>query len=38
MEIKRKKHDHIVLLAKMKLNIIEVLISNFLSDSYINYD
>ena len=35
---KRKKHDHLVLLAKTKLNIIAVLISKDLSDSYINYD
>ena len=35
---KRKKHDKIVLLAKTKLNAIEVLISKALIDSYINHD
>ena len=35
---KRKKHDHIVLLAKTKLNSIEVLISKALIDLYINHD
>ena len=35
---KRKKHDKIVLLAKTKLNTIEVLISKALTDSYINRD
>ena len=35
---KRKKHDHIVLLAKTKLNSIEVCISKALIDSYINHD
>ena len=33
-----KKHDKIVLLAKTKLNTIEVLISKALIDSYINHD
>ena len=35
---KRKKHDKIVLLAKSKLNSIEVLISKTLIDSNISYD
>ena len=35
---KKKKHDKIVLLAKSKLNSIEVLISKALIDSVINYD
>ena len=34
----RKKHDHIVMLIKTKLNSIEVLIFNALIDSYINHD
>ena len=36
--IKKKKHDKIVLLAKSKLNSIEVLISKALIDSVIGYD
>ena len=35
---KRKKHDNIVLLAKTKLNAMEVLISKALIDLYINRD
>ena len=35
---KKKKHDKIVLLAKPKLNSIEVLISKVLIDSNINHD
>ena len=35
---KRKKHNRIVLLAKSKLNSIEVLISNDLIDSNISHD
>ena len=35
---KKKKQDKIVLLAKSKLNTMEVLISIALIDSYINYD
>ena len=35
---KKKKHDKIVLLAKSKLNSIEVLISKALIDSNISYD
>ena len=35
---KRKKHDEIVLLAKSKLNSIEVLISKALIDSNISHD
>ena len=35
---KKKKHDKIVLLGKYKLNIIEVLISKALIDSYITHD
>ena len=35
---KKKKHDKIVLLGKDKLNIIEVLISKTLIDSYIGHD
>ena len=35
---KKKKHDQIVLLAKSKLNSIEVVISNALTDSVITYD
>ena len=35
---KKKKHDKIVLLRKDQLNIIEVLISKSLIDSYISHD
>ena len=35
---KKKKHDKIVLLAKYKLNTVEVLISKALIDSVIRYD
>ena len=35
---KKKKHDSIVLLAKSKLNSIEVFISKALTDSVISYD
>ena len=35
---KKKKHDKIVLLAKSKLNRIEILISNSLVDSNISHD
>ena len=35
---KKKKHDEIVLLAKTKLNSIEVLISKALIDSYFRHD
>ena len=35
---KRKKHDKIVLLAKSKLNSMEVLISKSLIDSNISHD
>ena len=35
---KKKKHDKIVLLAKSKLNSIEILISEELIDSYISHD
>ena len=35
---KRKKHNKIELLAKNKLNSIEVLISKALIDSYISHD
>ena len=35
---KKKKYDKIVLLAKSKLNIIEVLISKALTDSNISHD
>ena len=35
---KKKKHDKIVLLRKTKLDIVEVLISKALIDSYISYD
>ena len=35
---RKKKPDKIVLLAKTKLNITEVLISKTLMDSYISYD
>ena len=35
---KKKKHDKIVLLAKSKLNSIEVVISKALIDSVINYN
>ena len=35
---KKKKHDKIVLLAKAKLNSIEVLISQPLIDSYISHN
>ena len=36
--IKKKEHDKIVLLAKTKLNNVEVLISKFLIDSNIGRD
>ena len=36
--IKKKKHNKIILLAKSKLNIIEVLIFNALIDSVCNRD
>ena len=36
--IKKKKHDKIILLAKYKLNSIEVLISKVLIDSNITHD
>ena len=36
--IKKKKHDEIVLLAKTKLNTIEVLVSRALINLYISYD
>lgn len=35
---KEKKHDKIVLLAKTKLDTIEVLISKSLIDAYINHE
>ena len=35
---KKKKHDKIVLLAKTKLNSLEVLNSKALTDSYISHD
>ena len=35
---KKKKHDKIVLLAKAKLNSIEVLVSKALIDSNISHD
>ena len=35
---KKKKHDKIVLLAKLKLNIIKVLISRALIDTNISHD
>ena len=35
---KKKKHDEIVLLAKTRLNSLEVLISKSLIDSYISHD
>ena len=35
---RKKKHDKIVLLAKIKLNRIEFLISKVLIDSYISHD
>ena len=35
---KKKNHDKIVLLGKVKLNTIEVLISKALIDSYISHD
>ena len=38
MKKKKKKHDKIVLLAKSKLNRIEVLISKALIDSNISHD
>ena len=37
-EKKWKKHDHIALLAKTKINTIENLVSKALSDSYINHE
>ena len=38
MKKKKKKDGKIVLLAKTKLNTIEVLISKALTDSFINHD
>ena len=38
MKKKKKKHNKIVLLAKSKLNSIEVLISKVLIDSVISHD
>ena len=38
IEKKKKKHDKIVLLAKTKLNTIQVLFSKALIDWYINHD
>ena len=38
MKKKKKKHGKIVLLAKSKLNSIEVLISKALTDSVISHD
>ena len=38
MKKKKKKHGKIVLLAKYKLNSIEVLISKALTDSVISHD
>ena len=38
IEKKMKKYDQIVLLGKTKLDIIEVLISKALIDSFINHD
>ena len=35
---KRGKYDHIVLLAKSKINTIEILLCKALSDLYINHD
>ena len=35
---RRKKHDKIILFAKSKLNVIEVLISKALIDLNINHD
>ena len=36
IEKKRKKYNHLALLAKTKTNTIEILVSKALSDSYIN--
>ena len=38
MQKKKKKHGKIVLLARTKLNTIEILISRALADSYISHD
>ena len=38
MKKKMKKHDNMVLLAKTKLDTIEVLISKALTGSYINHN
>ena len=35
---RRKKHDEMVLLAKNKLNKMEVIISKSLTDSYFSHD
>ena len=35
---KKKKHDKLVLLAKSKLNTIEILISKDVIDSYVSHD
>ena len=36
--MKKKKHDKIVLLGRTKLDVIEVLVSKDLTDSYISHD
>ena len=36
--MKKKKHDKIVLLGRTKLDVIEVLVSKALTDSYISHD
>ena len=38
MKKKKKKHDKVLLLAKSKLNSIEILISKALTDSNITHD
>ena len=38
IEKKRKKHNHIALLAKTKINTIGILVFKALSDSYINHE
>ena len=38
IERKRKKHNHIALLSKTKINTIEILVSKALSNSFINHE
>ena len=37
-ELRKKKHNRLLYLAKSKLDCIEMLISNFIKDGIINHD